>query len=128
MGNPLLRSTMQTASQVSERFRLLTHEIYAEAIKRKPEIIEEAARVVRERIHQGGATFADRMWAVLLTRPAGDVLKAMLDDSEEGRTLRSGSPLSIFVGVPSPAQRDELWRKAKSWEQVSESSEFESGS
>ena len=118
---------MQTASQVSERFRLLTHEIYAEAIKRKPEIIEEAARVVRESIYQGGATFADRMWAVLLTRPADDVLKAMLDDSEEGRALRSGSPLSIVVGVPSPAQRDELWRKAKSWEQVSESPEFESG-
>lgn len=100
--------------EVGERLRLLTHEIYAEAIRRRPDLIEEAGRVVRERIERGEATFAEPMWAVLLTRSTSDVVKAMLDPDEDGRTLRSGSPLSVVVGVPAPAQRNELWRKANS--------------
>lgn len=99
---------------VGERFRLLTHEIYAEAIRRRPGLLDEAGRVVGERIERGGATYAERLWAVLLTRPANDVVTAMLDPGEDGRTLRSGSPLSIIIGVPASAERDELWRRANS--------------
>jgi hypothetical protein len=97
---------------INERFRLLTHRIYAEALARDPSLLDRARMIVSERLGSDIVTFSDRMWATLLTLTVEDVRQAIVQEGPEGSTLRSGSPLSVLLGISDPEQRTMLWRQA----------------
>ncbi len=105
---------MRTDSHaINERFRLLTHQIYAKAIGDDPALINRAKAIVAERLGSETVTFSDRMWAALLTLPVNDIRHAIMQDGPEGATLRSGSPFSVLLGITDPHQREILWHRAK---------------
>lgn len=98
---------------VGERFRLLTHLIYSDAIDRDPSLVERAREIVAQRLLSDDAAFSDGMWAVLLERPVDEVRRAITNEGPDNDTLRSGSPFSVLLGISDQKQREDLWRRAR---------------
>ena len=98
--------------EVAEQYRILSHGLYAEAIRRNPALLTEAKAKIDRQVDAGGTT-GHRLWQVLLTLGEDEILGRMVEDSEVGRRLRSNSPFSTLIGVTDPAIRHDLWQEAK---------------
>ncbi|MBB4047678.1 MULTISPECIES: hypothetical protein [Sphingomonas] len=105
--------TMIDGHAVNERFRLITHQHYADRIAADPGIVNAANDLVSSRLADGSITLADRMWGVLLTMSVDEIRSAMLKDDPDGRLLRSGSPFSELLGEQDQGARSRLWNRAR---------------
>lgn len=80
----------------------------ASGLREHPDWLDRArANLERWTRLNNGATSLLRCygeWVALLSRPVGEVCRALVADTEEGRRLRQNSP---FAGVLSPA---EVWQ------------------
>ena len=101
--------------EINERFRLLTHRRYAEVVDDRPDLLEQARKVVDEQIRSRGQVLGKQIWSELLKEAWPVVRAMMLEDSPSGRLLRSSSPFSILIGVHDLEERRRLWRQAQ-WE------------
>lgn len=101
------------AHEINERFRLLTHRVYAQRIDEDPTLIARAATAIQQTIEHGEPTLGERMWSALLTLPATTIKASMLDCGPEGRLLRSNSPFSELIGVTDIEDRRALWKQAQ---------------
>lgn len=97
---------------IGARYRLLSHLIYAEALRRDPSLLDRARELVADRLRSDECTFTDRMWAVLLTLSLEEVIRGISSDAPEGDDLRSNSPFSILIGLRDVEERNALWRRA----------------
>lgn len=105
---------MPDGHDIAERARLISHRHYADEIVRTPSIIEQAKRILQKGDDSGATTQGERMWLRLLSCPQREVIQRMLEDTPEGRLLRSNSPFSILIGVSDENERRQIWRQAKS--------------
>ena len=71
--------------------------------------LEHAKRVCDRWVAQGIGSA--REWQRLLQKPWEDVRAILLDESDEGQRLRQTDP---FCGILTPAERWEIYRKARS--------------
>lgn len=101
--------------EINERFRLLSHRHYAEVVDERPDLLERARTIVDQEIESRGDVLGKQLWSELLEEPWPLVRAMMLEDSPDGRLLRSSSPFSILIGVHDLEERRSLWHQAK-WE------------
>lgn len=102
----------RTAHDVAEKERLMRSYGYADAIRRRPELIIEAQRSLDDLVRDDAATLGQRLWHVLLREPMETILLGMTGDDAEGRLLRSNNPFSMMIGQTDVGQRRRTWRKA----------------
>jgi len=101
------------AHDVAEHARLLSHQLYANLINDRPELLDDARGMITAGIADDGGTTGHRLWDAVLLRPWPEIRAKMLDGGPEGRLLRSDSQFSTLIGVTDPEQRRALWRRAK---------------
>lgn len=102
-----------TGHDIAERTRVLSHQVYARAIDADPSLIEQAMAQIDQMVSSDRGTSGHELWQLLLGRPWPEVKARMLDDTPEGRLLRSNSPFSTLIGIGDPNERSRLWRQAK---------------
>ncbi len=102
------------AHEITERAKLLHHQIYAVTVDANPTLITEAIAMLEKDIASDGGYAGDRLWLDLLkTRPWAEVHALAIGDTEDGRTLRSSNPFARLIGVKDVETRKALWRLAK---------------
>ena len=102
------------AHEITERAKLLQHQIYAVTVEATPTLITEAIAMLEKNIASDGGYAGDRLWLDLLkTRPWAEVHAQAIADTEDGRTIRSSNPFARLIGVKNPETRRALWRLAK---------------
>jgi hypothetical protein len=98
---------------IAEQARLLSHRLYADAVRHDPDLIGLAKSRIEADL-AGGGTLGHKLWQLLLEKPRDTIIEGMLQDSELGRLLRSNSPFSTLIGVTDTHDRNRIWRQAKS--------------
>lgn len=101
------------AHHIAERTRLLSHEAYAALIDVDGSLVDQARSAIEAAIGRDGGTTGQRLWRLILCRSWSEIRTRMLEDSPEGRLLRSNSPFSTLIGIRDPDERTKLWRQAK---------------
>ena len=101
---------MRTHQDIDRRSLEMVRRIVAK-IDADPERhgLEHAKRVCDRWVAQGIASACE--WQRLLQKPWEDVRAILLDESDEGQRLRQTDP---FCGILTPAERWEIYRKARS--------------
>ncbi len=98
---------------IAERAKLLSHRIYAAAVDANPDLLTDAVTLIDRGISDGGGTIGHYLWQNLLKNPWRDIKQRMLEDTPEGRLLRSNSPFSHIIGVQDTDTRIRIWQLAK---------------
>lgn len=102
------------AHAITERAKLLQHQIYAVTVEANPALIAAAIAMIEQDIASDGGNAGDHLWMNLLkTHPWAEVHSLAIADTEDGRTLRSSNPFARLIGVRDPDTRRALWRLAK---------------
>ena len=104
------RGRMKNPHDRNERFSLLLHRELIRAIETDAGVLTRARRnILRWQALHGHAVQAWDEWLKLLDSGVEAVLKAMLDEGEEGARLRQSSP---FAGIISNRRRWELLKQS----------------
>lgn len=102
------------AHEITERAKLLQHQIYAVTVEANPALIESAIAMLEQDVGSDGGNAGDRLWLGLLkTRPWAEIHALAIADTEDGRTLQSSNPFARLIGVEDPETRRAIWRLAK---------------
>ena len=104
---------MVDSHRITEQASLLSHQAYAEVIDKDHSYLGKARAIIFERLALGNATTGEEQWSKLLQLPWDEIRQRMLDDTPNGRLLRSNSPFSVIIGISDPDMRRKLWRRAK---------------
>jgi hypothetical protein len=102
------------AHAITERAKLLQHQIYAVTVEANPALIADAITMLEKDVGSDGGYAGDRLWLnLLMTQPWAEVHAQAIADTEDGRTLRSSNPFARLIGARDPDTRRALWRLAK---------------
>lgn len=102
-----------TAHDVNEAERLLRAHHYAEVLRKRPELVLEAATRIAQVVGAGEATLGQRLWHALLGEPLDMIIRCMTADDAYGRLLRSNNPFSMLIGQADVAARHQTRRDAQ---------------
>ncbi|MGH9658964.1 MAG: hypothetical protein ACRD96_10505 [Bryobacteraceae bacterium] len=90
--------------RIDERSRAL-HRAIAEKLSRQPDLLQRARENLDRWMASGGSAMPYwRTWQQILDRPLPEILKLLVEDSEQMTALRQSSP---FAGILTPRER---WR------------------
>lgn len=103
---------MQNAHNIAERARLISHQRFA--LRITPALIAQARARLERGSRRGATTEGEEMWLQLLTQPPDEIIRQMIEDTPEGRLLRSNSPFGVMIGISDVDERRRIWRQAKS--------------
>jgi hypothetical protein len=97
--------------RVAEERSIALHEEVARRLRDRPELLDRArARVDRWSRDGSVARCWVEAWSEVLQRPIDEVVQAITDTSEHGRSLRQSSP---FAGVIDAKTRWEILRRCE---------------
>ena len=97
--------------RLAEERSLALHRAVADVLRRDPVRLGEA----RDRVQKWRAEglmhpyYAER-WTCLLDGPLEELLRALVDESEDARALRQSTP---FTGFVEPRVRWKIWREVR---------------
>lgn len=105
-------SSMDTTD---DRVKLLYHRLVARRLKRDPELVERARRIVEDLSVKPNQRSHVSEWKTVLSRPTGEIRDFIVSRDQDATRLRITSP---FPMLPELSVRDEqtrrrMWRKAR---------------
>lgn len=98
---------------IAEHAKLLSHRIYATAVDANPDLLTDAVIFINRGISTDGGTIGHYLWQDLLKNSWQHIKQRMLEETPEGRLLRSNSPFSHIIGVRDIDTRTRIWHLAK---------------
>ncbi len=95
--------------RLAEERSLAYHRAVGERLGERPEVLDRARARVNAWLEQGHPhPLYARAWARLLDLPTDGLAAALVDRSEEARSLRQVTP---FAGALTPRERWAIWRE-----------------
>jgi hypothetical protein len=96
------------AHRLAEERSLALHREVAEGLRRDPSRLEQARARVRAWSKDGCMhPYYSERWIRLLDGPFEELLRVLVDESEDARALRQSTP---FAGFVDPRVRWKIWR------------------